>query len=84
MTHFVITEEQVQQSVAGTRIESAVSVAIAQADRMSEFGGCHMTVVRTKRHGICIYHGYQMKVAKDEIVEPIYSTKNGFIFRPAA
>ena len=84
MTHFVMTEEQVQQSVAGARIESAVSVAIAQADKRSECGGCHMTVVRTKRHGICIYHDYQMKVAKDEIIEEIYSTENGFIFRSAA
>ena len=30
MTHFVMTEEQVQQSVAGARIESAVSVARAR------------------------------------------------------
>lgn len=84
MTYFEITEEQVQQSVAGARVDNAVSVAIAQADRMAESGGCHMTVVRTKRHGVCIYNEFKMLVAKDEIIEAIYSTDNGFIFRTAA
>lgn len=84
MTHFVMTEEQVLHSVAGAHIETVVSVAIAQADKMADSGGCHMTVVRTKRHGVCIYNEFQMAVAKDEIVEEIYSTDNGFIFRSAA
>lgn len=84
MTHFVMTEEQVLQSVAGAQVETAVSVAISQADKMAESGGCHMTVVRTKRHGVCIYNEFQLTVAKDEIIEEIYSTDNGFIFRTAA
>ncbi|QFT57102.1 hypothetical protein [Microbulbifer sp. THAF38] len=84
MTYFEMTEEQVQQSVAAARIDSDVSVAITQADRMAESGGCHMTVVRTKRHGVCIFNEYKMLVAKDEIIEAIYSTDNGFIFRSAA
>lgn len=84
MTYFVMTQEQVKQSVTGARMDCAVSVAITEADRMAGRGACHMIVVRTKRHGVCIYNEFQMQVAKDEIVEAIYSTDNGFIYRSAA
>ena len=83
MTHYVMTEEQVQQSVIGSQIETAISTSISQADKMAG-GGCNMTVVRTKRHGVCIYNEFQMSVAKSEIIEEIYSTNNGFKFRSAA
>ncbi|MCG8612004.1 MAG: hypothetical protein MI864_15875 [Pseudomonadales bacterium] len=79
-----MTEKQVPQFVAGAQVETAISAAISQADKMAGSGGCNMTVVRTKRHGVCIYNEFQLTVAKDEIIEKIYSTDNGFIFRTAA
>jgi hypothetical protein len=84
MTEYDFTKEEALKSVAGDRVETAVSVAIAQADKMAESGGCHMIVVRTKQHGVCIYTELKMSVAKDEIIEEIYSTDNGYIFWTAA
>ena len=83
MTSYNISEEQVYQSVAGARVSTAISVAIAEADRMAN-GGANMTVVKTKRFGICIYNDFQLTVAKDEIIEQIYNTDGGFIIGQVA
>jgi hypothetical protein len=65
-------------------VDNAVSIAIVRADDMAKHGGNQYTVVRTKKFGVCIYHDYQLRAGKNEIVEEIYSTKDGFIYRPAA
>lgn len=83
-TFFELTEEQVRASVAGAHVNTAVTAAIDEADKMAGFGGSTMTVVNTKDNGICIYNGFQMTVAKDEITEEIYCTDGGFIFREVA
>jgi hypothetical protein len=84
MQHFEMTETQVQQSVTGSHMETAVSIAIREAIRMSGRGGVNFTVVSTKHFGICIYSDFQMKVREDEINEIIYCTDTGFIFEAAA
>jgi len=79
MTAFTMTEDQVQQSVAGAQVSTALSIAITEAERMSA-GGANRTVVRTKNNGLCVYNDFQLRVAKDEIIERVYDTDGGFIF----
>lgn len=84
MTHYVMTEKQAQYSMSGATVDPSVLSAIEMADKMASCGGSPMTVVRTKNHGICVYHDYQTRVANNEIIETIYSTENGFTFRSVA
>ena len=84
MIHFNMTEVQYAQSVKGARIETAISLAIDEATRMSREGESNFTVVSTVNHGICIYSDFQLTVKKDEIIEAIFSTDDGFIFQAAA
>lgn len=84
MTNFSITEAQVLTSFSGARPQTLISIAINKAIEIAEKGLCNMTVVRTKNNGVEIFSEYQMNVAKDEIVEAVYSTDNGFIFSVAA
>jgi hypothetical protein len=65
-------------------IDPAIQVAIELATSMAEAGGCPRTVVRTRRNGVCIYNEFQLVVAKSEIVEEIYNTNDGFIYRQIA
>lgn len=64
--------------------DSAVANAIEVADAMAELGGCPRTVVRTRRNGVCIYSEFQMAVARREIIEEIYNTSEGFMYRAIA
>lgn len=84
MTNFSITEAQVQSSFFGARPQTDISVAINKAIEIAERGLCNMTVVRTKDNSVNIFSEYQMSVAKDEIMEAVYSTDYGFIFSEAA
>lgn len=84
MKHMQMTETQAQQSVAGARADTAISLAIREANRLAEKGGINYTVVATKNFGICVYNDLQLKVKQSEIIEQIFSTDNGFIFQAAA
>jgi hypothetical protein len=84
MTNFSITEAQIQSSFFGARPQTDISVAITRATEIAERGQCEMTVVRTWSNDVHIFSEYQMSVAKDEIMETVYSTTYGFIFSVAA
>jgi hypothetical protein len=84
MTFFMLTEEQAWLSIMDARVQTNVSLAIDKAVAMAVNGGCNLTVVNTRSKGICIYSDYQLMVAKDEIIERIYSTDDGFIYRKVA
>ena len=84
MQHNHMTETQAQQSVAGARADTAISLAIREANRLAEKGGVNYTVVSTKDFGICVYNDFQLKVKSSEIIEQIFNTDHGFIFQAAA
>ena len=84
MTNFSITEAQVLTSFAGARPQTLISAAINKATEIAKRGLCNMTVVRTKNNSVEIFTEFQIKVAKDEIIEVVYSTDYGFIFSEAA
>ena len=73
----LLNEDQVQTSVESGHPETPVSLAIRQAERMSEKGGPNYTVCRSLSRGICIYNDFQLKMHQDEI-ECIYSTDSGY------
>lgn len=81
---YTLTNKQTMDSVAGARVETAISLAISEADKLAEKSNANMTVVRTINHGICVWTEYKVRVAKSEIVEIIYTTDDGFAYQDAA
>ena len=79
-----LSNENIQLARVQFGVDIKLVEAIKKADSMSLNGGSNMTVVRTKEFAICIYNDFKLKVARDEIIEQIYSTDNGFIYQPAA
>ena len=79
-----LSNENIQLARVQFGVDIKLVEAIKKADAMSLNGGSNMTVVRTKEFAICIYNDFKLKVARDEIIELIYSTDNGFIYQPAA
>lgn len=84
MQHIQMTETQAHQSVAGVQAETAICLAIREANRLADKGGVNYTVVSTKNFGICVYNDFQLKVSRNEVLEEIFSTDDGFIFQAAA
>ena len=79
-----LSNENIQLARVQFGVDIKLVEAIKKADAMSLNGGSNMTVVRTKEFAICIYNDFKLKVARDEIIEQICSTDNGFIYQPAA
>ena len=83
MNHITLNEEQVKVGMPEAGCRTEVSAAIAEADKKATDINV-LTVVRTKSNGVCIFGEFQLRVAKDEIVEVVYNTKAGFIYSKVA
>ena len=82
MRHMTITEEQGFHSIIDFKARTGVSIEIDRAIQMSEQSGGNMTVVKTSL-GLEVFSDYQMQVAKEIILEAIYSANGGFIYQAA-
>lgn len=80
MTYTNLTDKQALESIRGASISTELSIAVHKAECLAEKSGCEMTVVSTIEQAYVIFSEFKMLVAKDAIVEKIFSTKDGFLF----
>lgn len=81
MAYQQLSNAQLFASVANIQLDTEVSHAAKQADSLAEKTGLNAFVVRTKSLGLCVWQDFKMRVAKDEIVETVYSADDGYYVR---